>query len=104
MKKQAYRHGEICLVKIDKLPKGLTLSKGKVLMVGSHNNSHTIDKGKIYLKKDGDYIFGYLVAKDTTLLHAEHGDKKGRAKIKDGIYELRKQNEYTPQGLIPVKD
>lgn len=101
MKKQAYRHGEICLLKIDKLPKGLKESKTNVLMTGSHSNSHTFDKGKIYLKSDGK-TFGYLVAKDTKLFHPEHSPKG--AKIKDGIYQLIKQQEYTPDGFKPVID
>lgn len=104
MKQKAYRHGEIALVQIENLPEGLELSKSKVIMTGSHGNNHTIDQGELYFKKDGDYIFGYLVAKDTNLLHPEHKDKTGKAKIEDGIYELRTQVEFTPEGLIPVKD
>jgi len=103
-KKQAYRHGEIVLLKVDKLPKGLELSKSKIIMKGSHGNNHEIDNGKLYFKKENDYVFGYLVAKNTNLLHPEHKDKSGKAKIKDGIYQLIKQQEYTPNGLIPVID
>lgn len=99
-----YRHGEIALIGIDKLPDGLELSKSKVIMVGSHNNSHIIDKGEIYLKKEGDFNFGYLVAKGTSILHPEHSPKVGDAKIKDGFYQLVKQNEFTPNGLVPIKD
>ena len=71
MTKKAYRHGEILLLKIDKLPEGLEESKTKTLMVGSHGNSHTIDMGKIYLKKEDEFNFGYLVAENTNLLHPE---------------------------------
>lgn len=99
-----YRHGEIGLIGIKELPEGLEESKTKVLMVGSHNNSHTIDKGKIYLKKEDDFVFGYLVAKDTSLLHPEHSPKVGDAKIEDGVYKLIKQNEFTPDGLVPIID
>jgi hypothetical protein len=98
-----YRHGEVGLVKVSKLPKGLKQSDTKTLMSGSHGNSHSFDNGKLYLIKESDYVFGYLVAKNTTLYHAEHGDN-GKAKIKDGIYQLLRQQEYTPQGLIPVID
>lgn len=73
-------------------------------MVGSHGNNHNIDKGELYFKKESNFIFGYLVAQNTTLLHPEHGDKNGEAKIEDGIYKLIKQNEFTPEGLIPVQD
>jgi hypothetical protein len=104
MKKQAYRHGEICLLKINKLPKGLKVSDSKIIVKGSHGNDHSINNGKIYFKKDGDYIIGYLVAKNTNLIHAEHKDKSGKAKIKDGIYQILKQQEFTPDGLKPVVD
>jgi len=101
MKKQCYRHGEICLLKIDTLPKRLKQTKTNVLMTGSHANSHTFDKGKIYLKSDGQ-TFGYLVAESTKLFHPEHSPKG--CKIQDGIYQLIKQQEFTPDGFKPVID
>lgn len=103
-KNQAYRHGEVCLIKIKELPKDLELSKSKVFMVGSHGNHHEIDNGKLYFKKEDNFCFGYLVAKNTNLIHPEHKDKSGKAKIKDGIYKLIKQQEHTPDGLVPVID
>lgn len=104
MKQQVYRHGEVALVKVEALPAGLEIAKTKVFMVGSHEHNHSIDKGEIYFKKESDFIFGYLVAKNTSLLHPEHSPNVGDAKVPDGIYKLIKQNEYTPEGLIPVID
>lgn len=101
--KKAYRHGEVLLLKIDKLPEDLKPSKEKVFMIGSHGNNHSIDKGILYFKTDGT-TFGYLEAKDTSLVHPEHSPKSGKAKIEDGFYQLIKQQEYTPEGLIPVID
>lgn len=103
-KKQAYRHGETLLVKIEKLPEGLKLSDSKIFMVGSHGHNHSVDKGELYLVKENDTVFGYLVTKDTSLLHPEHSPNVGDAKIEDGIYKLIKQKEFTPDGLIPVID
>jgi hypothetical protein len=107
MKKQNnYRHGEICLLQIKSLPKGLKETKSNSLMSGSHGNSHSFDNGKLYLKEDG-FTFGYLVAKDTTLLHPEHGIGKGalkKAKIEDGIYQLIKQQEWIADGFKQVID
>jgi len=102
-----YRHGEIALVKIEKLPEGLKKSDIKILMKGSHSNSHSIDKGEIFFKQVDSYIFGYLIAKNTSLLHTEHGEGKEKlkvAKIEDGIYELRKQQEIINSELKPVVD
>lgn len=105
MKKQAYRHGEILLVKVDSLPIGLELSNSKILMTGSHGNNHSIDNGELYfVNNESEFTFGYLVAKDTSLYHPEHKDDTGKAKIKDGIYQLIKQQEYTPDGLVPIID
>ena len=100
-----YRHGEIGLLLVDNLPKGLKETKTNLLMAGSHGNSHSFDKGKFYLKQEG-LTFGYLVAKGTNLLHPEHGVGEGikKAKIKDGIYQLIKQQEYLPEGFKPVVD
>ena len=104
--KQSYRHGEIALVKVTKLPDGLKPSNLKVLMTGSHGNSHSFDNGILYLYQEDEYVFGYLEAKNTTLLHNDHGKGEGlkRAKINDGYYQLRKQHEHTPSGLSPVID
>lgn len=104
MKQKAYRHGEVLLVKIDKLPEGLVSSKEKIFMVGSHGNNHSIDKGILYFRKESEFAFGYLEAKSTSLLHPEHSPAKGKAKIEDGIYQLIKQQEHTPEGLVPVVD
>ncbi len=107
MKQKVYRHGEIALIKIAKLPKGLISVDTKVLMQGSHGNNHCFDNGVFYPSKNGNYVFGYLAANNTTLQHPEHG--KGASKIKlasipNGIYELRKQQEHTPEGLKPIID
>lgn len=101
---KAFRHGEIAFVKISKLPKGLKETKTNLLMAGSHGNAHTFNTGKLYLKKENDFVFGYFIAKDTNLLHPEHSPKIGDAKLPDGIYQLIKQQEFTPAGLVPVID
>jgi hypothetical protein len=100
MKTKLIRHGDLALVKISKLPTGLKETKTKVLMSGSHGNNHFINQGKVYLTKVDDYVFGYLRAKDTTLDHPEHG----KIKLDNGVYELRRQIEFTVDGLKPVVD
>jgi hypothetical protein len=99
-----YRHGEVMLREVEKLPQDLTKAKTKVFMTGSHGHNHSINTGDLYFHKDGEFIFGYLVAKNTSLLHPEHSPNVGDAQIADGVYELRKQQEYTPEGLVPVID
>lgn len=92
----AIRHGDTALVKIDKLPDWLTKSKTRIFLAGKNNN-HEISKGDLYITKDpntlrdNEFHYGYLVAKDTKLLHTEHS--KSGASIPDWIYELFKQKE-----------
>lgn len=99
---KAWRHGDICGVLLDKLPKGLKKSKSNVLLQnGSGGNPHSFDKGVWYPKEDGQ-IIGYLKAKGTSLIHAEHSPKGGR--LEDGVYEVRRQREITHDGFREVVD
>lgn len=104
-----YRHGDLALVSIEKLPAGLKPARTNVLMEGSHGNPHKVQNGTVYLKKVDEFVFGYLVAKKgCTLIHVDHGDgKRGMEKtahLPEGIYELRRQVEKTHQGMKPVID
>jgi hypothetical protein len=100
---KALRHGEIAFAQTKTIPK-LPEVKTTIFATGSHGNNHSFKGGKLYLiENPEDNVIGYFVAKDTLLFHPEHGNKKGE-KLPDGKYELRKQHEYTPSGLIPVID
>ncbi len=105
-----YRHGDLALTEIKELPKGLKEIKTKTLMTGSNNNPHNFDHGKVYFKNVDSFIFGYFVAENNTkLFHKEHGCKVPAnnllvAKIKKGVYELRRQVEDTNEGMKPVID
>ncbi len=104
-----YRHGDLGLIGVSELPTSLKKSTSKILMTGSGGHEHTFDHGKFYPKQDG-LVIGYLVANNRTrLFHPEHGKvAKGKelreAKIAEGIYELRRQQEDTHDGMKPVVD
>lgn len=104
-----YRHGDLCLFEVSELPAGMEKSDEKVLMAGSHGHNHTYDNGDFYPHEDG-LVIGYLVAAtNTKLFHPEHGRiVKGKelreAKIPQGIYQLRRQQEDTHDGMKPVID
>lgn len=99
-----YRHGDLCLLGIKTLPKGLKASKSNILLaIGSGGNPHTFNTGVFYPSTEKhDFIIGYLKAKSTKLLHAEHSPKG--AKIVDGVYEVRRQVEHTHNGMRQVID
>lgn len=105
---KAIRHGDLCLVKIDQLPEGLTPSNTQTLMQGANKNNHDVTGGTVYLDDVDRFVFGYLVAGDNcSLLHPDHGAGKGTiktAKVPAGTYELRRQFEDTHEGMSPVID
>jgi hypothetical protein len=103
-----YRHGDLALIEITELPKGLTETKSKVIHQGK-SNTHSFDNGRLFLKNVNTFVFGYFESTNkTNLLHSEHGisnEKKEKlAKIKKGIYELRRQVEDTNEGMKQVVD
>ncbi len=103
------RHGDLALVKVDKLPTGLTKAKTNVLMTGSHNNDHSVTNCDVYFKNEDRFVFGYLKAnKGAELLHIDHGKGKKnqikKAPLPVGVYQMRKQHEETHQGLTPIID
>ncbi len=105
--KKAYRHGEILFIEANEIPKEAKLKKTDTLMKGSGNNPHSFKGGKFYELSKG-IVFGYFEAKNTILTHLEHGDKKVgnllEVKIPDGIYELRKGQEFINSELKPIVD
>lgn len=99
---KAYRHGDFCLIKIDKLPK-LEATKTNILLNnGSGGHDHTFTGGTFYAKKEGDFLLGYFEAKNTKLFHPEHSPDG--AEIEDGVYEARHQVEFTHDCMKEVID
>lgn len=102
------RHGDLALVKVEKLPEGLEPSTTKTLMQGVNKNNHDVKNGTVYLKDVDQFVFGYLVAgENCTLIHPDHGAGKGplkTAELPAGIYELRRQFEETHEAFKPVID
>ena len=104
------RHGDLVLIEIDKLPEGLTETNSKIIMTGSGGYDHTFNKGKLYLKNVSQFIIGYFVSEEGTILfHKEHGKiVKGKELreivLPEKIWEIRKQQRDTHEGMKPVLD
>ena len=102
-KQKAIRQGDVLFLMTPKLPEGLKASEETTLLKnGSGGHSHTFKNGVFYPKVEGDFIIGYLEAKNTTIHHAEHSPKGD--KIPDGVYCVRRQVEYTHSGMVQVQD
>ena len=99
-KRKAYRHGDVILVEVDKIPtkakekEGLTLAYGEVT-----GHSHQVQGGIASM-------FGYdektylRVTKRATLSHEEHK----ALSIPEGDFEVIIQHDYEPEGWKKVVD
>ncbi len=105
-----YRHGDMSLIGIDKIPNDAKKNNTKTIMQGSGGNNHSFDNGTFYISGSNDiFVIGYLKAKNTKLFHIDHGKEiQGKALreavISDGCYEIRRQFEDTNEGMEPVID
>lgn len=110
--KKGIRHGDVLLIKEDKLPEWLKRHNSNIFLAWKNNN-HEISQWEVYITKnpdtlrDNEFQYGWIVAKNTTLIHNEHSplnDKKKDASISDWVYSIWKQKESTADGFKIVID
>ncbi len=105
-----YRHGDLSLTAIEKMPSMASVKRQSQIHGGSHGNPHSIVGGAFYPNPEGENVLGYLrVSKGGYLTHAEHGevvegDSLRRAPLEPGIYEVRVQVEDGNEGMKVVVD
>lgn len=93
-----YRQGDVGIIEIDKLPKGLK-KKGDNVLVHSDStmHDHTLVKGTVYVDKEGKLFAD--VPSDTQIVHTEDHDPVDLPK---GFYEIRRQVEYGSGDMVKV--
>lgn len=118
-----YRHGDILLIKIDKLPDSIKFKtkKNKVILKGEvTGHAHRL-KGNSKILEEAEriinpsptvslpvrnipmkrQIIGYAVVKEPTeLIHEEHN----AITLPIGTYEIRRQREYDTEYIRFVED
>ena len=94
------RHGDVLLEKVETMPDGLKLVKGRnwVALGEVTGHAHRIDIGEIFEEKDGKL---YLKTdKLTKLSHEEHKT----ITLEPGIYRVTIKRQYIPDGWERVAD
>ena len=104
--------GDMLLRKIDTLPIGIkeiSSDNGKYVLAHSETGHHHTVKATESVKfyaNDNDPFIAYLVV-DNTKAYVEHErsfDTHSPIEIPEGIYEIRRQREYTPEGYRRAQD
>ena len=107
--------GDLLIRKIDILPKGLKQVKAeKGFYIVAHSetgHNHVIaERPQVKLYSDDNPMVSYLEIVETTekvealIEHLRSFDTHETINIPAGIYEIRRQREYTPEGWRRVED
>lgn len=108
--KQA-RQGDMLLTKLDKLPDNLieerAVNGDYVLAHSETGHNHVVKAShevKFFRNPDNEFV-GYLsVQAPTEVRHLRSFDTHKTIGLKEGVYEVRRQREYTPEGLRRAQD
>ena len=102
--------GDLLLVKIDALPEGLTevspVDGQHTVAHSETGHHHTLAAGRVrYFRPDEGAFSGYVQVKEPTpLVHHRPHDTHEPILLDKGVYEIRRQREYTPKGYRRVED
>jgi hypothetical protein len=104
--------GDLLIRRIDALPEGADIVKaenGKLVLAHSETgHDHiVIDRPEVSQYSFGDLLKSFLVVtgdEPIELLHERSFDTHESILINPGIYELRRQREYIPEGWRKAAD
>lgn len=108
--------GDLLITKIDALPDGvkeLSPEKGEYVLAHSetgHNHAVKAQQGIAFYANDNNPFVAYLVVDNTknkTQAFVEHQrdfDTHEGIQFDNGIFEIRRQREYTPEGFRLAAD
>lgn len=102
--------GDVYIRRIETLPKNAIPEKpehGRVIVTHSETgHHHVMDADAVTMYRLPDSIMDCLlvVDKPTALEHLREHDQHEPIMFEAGIYHVRRQQEYTPEGLRRVED
>lgn len=113
--KNCAAQGDLYIRRIEKLPEGakhIDAEKGKYVVAHSETgHNHVItERSNVSLFSGDDPMISYLQvveasdATETLLEHLRSFDTHETIKLPVGIFEIRRQREYTPEGWRRVED
>lgn len=102
--------GDILIQRIKALPKGVVPvepENGKVIVTHSETGHHHVmlaERTKAYRLPDSIMDIFLAVEEGDVLEHLRAHDTHESIKFDAGIYHVRRQREYTPEGFRRVED
>ncbi|WP_297463053.1 hypothetical protein [Ferrovum sp.] len=113
--KNCAAQGDLMIRRIQKLPENLNLmssEKGAYIIAHSETGHHHIiaERPTVRVFESGDPLISYLEVieateeTETLIEHLRSFDTHESLLVTPGIYEIRRQREYTPEGWRRVAD
>ena len=113
--KNCAAQGDLMIRRINKLPDNATpMASEKGVFVVAHSetgHNHVIaERPNVKLYTTGDPMISYLEvieatdASETLIEHLRSYDTHEAISIPNGVFEIRRQREYTPEGWRRVED
>jgi len=102
--------GDVTFRRIDKLPEGVTLAPVKddriVVAHSETGHHHTVDgTGLEFHQPSDNALICYLRCEQVSdVRHHRDFDTHATFALEPGLWEVRRQREYTPQGFRRVED
>jgi hypothetical protein len=108
--KNVCAQGDVYIKRIDKLPAGVVPMapvSGRVVVAHSetgHNHVMTAERTKAYTLPDSIMDIFLVVEQGDTLEHLRPHDTHETIQFDAGVYHVRRQREYVPEGFRRVED
>jgi len=116
-----HRHGDLLFIKLDQLPTGARRSKDACLFKGtSLSNTHRLNGDGCRYDLTGEALQAFLSTtprsiaclvkvgkKGASVVHEGTGSQKTRHQpitLTTGVWEVRREEDYTPQAIVAVND
>jgi len=112
---KAGAQGDVRLVRVDRLPSGVAecaAAEGQFVLAHSETGHHHVmvldrkeTKPNVRMYSGDNPLLAWIeVNRPTALLHKRGFDTHAPLLVQPGIYEVRRQREYTPEGFRQVQD
>ena len=102
--------GDVLIRRVDEVPasaKRVPSENGKIIVTHSETgHHHVMEAERVDLFQDPEnFLLAWIkVNRPATLEHMRPHDTHEAIKFSEGIYEIRRQREYTPEGFRRVAD
>lgn len=108
--KNVAAQGDVLFTKISRLPDGVSFvapKSGEVIVAHSetgHSHVMNAEHVKMYRLPEEIYECFLVVSETAELEHKRSFDTHAPIQFEPGIYRVRRQREYTPEGFRRVED